>query len=73
MLTSKALRAIAAHRHGLHEGVIVKVNALSSAADVVMEEEEGDAEAQSIDQDIAAPADDSAAVSTTPVQPRLLF
>ncbi len=40
------------------------MNALSSAADVVMEEEEGDAEAQSVDQDIAAPADGSAAVSS---------
>ncbi|CAL8463693.1 g3227 [Coccomyxa elongata] len=34
------LDAEQAARHGLHEGVIVKVNALNSASDVVVEEEE---------------------------------
>lgn len=59
--------SVAAHRHGLHEGVIVKVNALSSASDVVVvEEEEGVADGQPAYHDTPPVADGSAAVRWTP-------
>lgn len=54
---------VAAHRHGLHEGVIVKVNALNSASDVV---EEGAADGQPVYQDTAPVAGGGTAVRYIP-------